>query len=138
MLCSYGTDYSPMLMNNVKCTNNNYLTILQCSFSTYNRRFCNSNYNDTTVFCCEFNYTLIHSDELYINVTDTTRIWNSNPYSGMIRLQGGNYSNQGRVEVYCNGQWGTICDNGFGSSDAQTICKQLGYNYYYRYNHLSL
>ena len=71
-------------------------------------------------------------------VTDTTRIWNSNPYSGMIRLQGGSYSNQGRVEVYCNGQWGTICDNGFGSNDAQTICKQLGYNYYYNYDHLSL
>ena len=69
---------------------------------------------------------------------DSTRIWNSNPYSGMIRLQGGNYSNEGRVEVYCNGQWGTICDNGFGTNDAQIICKQLGYNYHYRYDHLSL
>ena len=56
----------------------------------------------------------------------------------MIRLQGGIDSNQGRVEVYCNGEWGTICNNGFGSTDAQTICKQLGYNYYYNYNHLSL
>ena len=56
----------------------------------------------------------------------------------MIRLQGGNYSNEGRVEVYCNGQWGTICDDGFDFTDAQTICKQLGYNYYYRYDHLSL
>ena len=73
-----------------------------------------------------------------ICLSDTTRIWNSNPFNGMIRLQGGNYSNQGRVEVYCNGQWGTICDDGFGSTDAQTICKQLGYNYYYRYDHLSL
>ena len=73
-----------------------------------------------------------------IFVTDATRIWNSNPFEGMIRLQGGSYSNQGRVEVYCNGQWGTICDDGFGSTDAQTICKQLGYNYYYRYDHLSL
>ena len=71
-------------------------------------------------------------------VTDTTRVWNSNPFSGMIRLQGGNYSNQGRVEVYCNGQWGTICDDGFSSTDARTICKQLGYNNYYKYDHLSL
>ena len=71
-------------------------------------------------------------------VTDTTRIWNSSPFAGMIRLQGGSYSNEGRVEVYCNGQWGTICDDGFGSTDARTICKQLGYNYYYRYDHLSL
>ena len=26
---------------------------------------------------------------------DFTRIWNSNPYPGMIHLQGGNYSNEG-------------------------------------------
>ena len=67
---------------------------------------------------------------------DTTRIWNSNPFPGMIRLQGGNYSNEGRVEVYCNGQWGTICDYGFSYTKAWTICKQLGYNYYYKINHL--
>ena len=56
----------------------------------------------------------------------------------MVRLQGGNFSNEGRVEVYCNGQWGTICSTGFGTTDANTICKQLGYDNYYTYNHLSL
>ena len=71
-------------------------------------------------------------------IVDTARIWNSNPFPGMIRLQGGNYSNQGRVEVYCNGQWGTICDDGFDRNDAKTICQQLGYNYYYRYHLLNL
>ena len=75
---------------------------------------------------------------IVVFVTDTTRIWNSSPFSGMIRLQGGSYCNQGRVEVYCNGKWGTICDDGFGSTDARTICKQLGYNNYYNYDHLSL
>ena len=54
----------------------------------------------------------------------------------MIRLQGGNYSNAGRVEVYCNGQWGTICDDGFGSTEAKLICKQLGYTDFVHYNHL--
>ena len=56
----------------------------------------------------------------------------------MIRLQGGNFSSQGRVEVYCNGEWGTICDDGFGSTDANTICKQLGYTGYVRYDYLTL
>ena len=61
-----------------------------------------------------------------------------NPFPGMIRLQGGNDSNQGRVEIYCNGQWRTICADGFGSHNASTVCKQLGYNSYYNLNHLSL
>ena len=63
---------------------------------------------------------------------DTTRIWNS-PYSGQIRLQGGSYSSYGRLEVYCNGEWGTVCDDGFGSTDARVACRQLGYSDSYTY-----
>ena len=125
-----------MKMDDLNCDSSNYLTIFQCSFSTYIDSGCtNTDSYDATVYCCEcINISLA----LFTLFTDTTRIWNSNPFAGMIRLQGGNYSNEGRVEVYCNGQWGTICDNGFGSTDAQTICKQLGYNYYHKYDHLSL
>ena len=53
----------------------------------------------------------------------------------MIRLQGGIYSNEGRVEVYCNGQWGTICNDGFDSNDANAVCRQLGYSVHLSYNH---
>ena len=56
----------------------------------------------------------------------------------MVRLQGGDYSSEGRVQVYCNGQWGAICDNGFGSSGALTVCKQLGYSNYTYYSSSSL
>ena len=81
---------------------------------------------------------IIYTNLTYFMFIDSTRIWDSNPYNGMIRLQGGNYSNQGRVEVYCNGQWGTICDDGFGSTNANTICKQLGYTGYISYDSLDL
>lgn len=33
----------------------------------------------------------------------------------------------GRLEVFLNGEWGTICDNGFGSRSALVACRQLGY-----------
>ena len=69
---------------------------------------------------------------------DHIRIWDSYHYVGMIRLQKGRYSNQGRVEVYCNGQWGTICNDGFDFKDAYTVCRQLGYTGYVNYNHLIL
>ena len=115
-------------MDDLNCDSSNYLTIFQCSFDTYIDSGCtNTNSYDATVYCCEcINIYLT----LIIFAIDTTRIWNSNPFSGMIRLQEGKYPNEGRVEVYCNGLWGTICDKAFDSTDPQTICKQLGYNYY--------
>ena len=39
----------------------------------------------------------------------------------------------GRLEIYNDGRWGTVCDEGFDQTDADVVCQQLGYRRANRY-----
>ena len=48
--------------------------------------------------------------------------------NGAVQLMNWSTSDEGRVEVCVNGEWGTVCDSGWDRREAEVVCRQLGYN----------
>ncbi|CAG2216784.1 unnamed protein product [Mytilus edulis] len=91
-----------------------WLNNVNCSGSENN--LLNCTYNHDISPCRHYNDVGIHC---FLNC--------STEAEGDLRITDGFAKNQGRLEIYYKGEWGTLCDNQFENVDAEVACRQLGH-----------
>jgi deleted-in-malignant-brain-tumors protein 1 len=45
----------------------------------------------------------------------------------LLRLVNGRRPSHGRLEVFHNNMWGTVCDDSFGVNEAKVVCDSIGF-----------
>ncbi|XP_053397723.1 neurotrypsin-like [Mercenaria mercenaria] len=62
-----------------------------------------------------------------IGDSEDKEICNLNNCPLSVRLVNGPHAFEGRLEVYHDGQWGTVCDDNFGNYAAKVVCTMLNF-----------
>ncbi|XP_021369808.1 deleted in malignant brain tumors 1 protein-like isoform X2 [Mizuhopecten yessoensis] len=145
----FGEGSGPILLKNVKCVSEYISDIPDC----YHRGWGNHNYcnhrNDAGVACtlsecesgtfgtnclqrCHCKIPGCHNMTGVCNNAGCQDGWEGSSCDKggtRVRLIGsGSSPYQGRVEVYHNGEWGTICDDGWTNVEASVICRMLDFS----------
>ncbi|XP_025100440.1 neurotrypsin-like isoform X2 [Pomacea canaliculata] len=96
----YGAGSGPILFSDLRCVGNE-TSLAQCRHWGLYRHDC-EHWRDVGVMC---------------NITT--------PMTA--RLYGGT-SKAGRLEISVNGEWTTVCGEGFGQNEVEVACRMLGFN----------
>ncbi|NXF88912.1 WC11 protein, partial [Eubucco bourcierii] len=115
----YARVSGPAWLDRVQCGERNS-SFWQCPSAPWHLQSCEDLRDETHIICSGTQSEV--TPDLPAPCPDSSRC----TAREKIRTVGGEHRCSGRVEVWRNGSWGTVCDDSWHRQDAQVACRQLG------------
>ncbi|XP_026575064.1 uncharacterized protein LOC113448576 [Pseudonaja textilis] len=127
----FGEGIGSIWLNEVHCAGTER-HLLSCHHRGFHKHIC-THEEDASAICSEQRFPIFTAIPAHIplkkgkmeGVTTTRPLVSPTPIEETLRLVGGKNQCSGRLEIFHEGQWGTVCDDMWDLLDVTVICREL-------------